>query len=190
MAKKKIIVGISGASGAILGICVLELLSQLDCEIHLIITPAAERTILEETNWSLEQVRSLAEHNEDPFDIGAAIASGSYHTDGMLVVPCAMRTLSAIANAYDHNLLVRAADVCLKEGRPLLLAVRETPMHLTHIRLMEQAALTGAIIFPPIPAFYFKEQSVEEMVNQLAARMLQRIGFHKVPVRYWPADKE
>ncbi len=182
---KRIILGMTGASGAILGIRALELLKESGVETHLIISPAARRTLTEETGRSVSEVEALAAFCYDPQDIGAPIASGSFVTDGMLVVPCSIKTLSAIANAYAENLIVRAADVCLKEGRPLVLAVRETPLHAGHLRLMRLAAAAGAVIFPPIPAFYGGPQTLDDLVTGLAGRMLLRLGIENEAYRRW-----
>jgi 4-hydroxy-3-polyprenylbenzoate decarboxylase len=173
---KRLVVGISGSSGAILGIRLLEVVRQLEIETHLIITPSGSRTILYETVWKVKDVAALASVIYKASDIGAAIASGSFKTMGMLVAPCSIKTLSAVANSYSDNLLTRAADVTLKEGRPLLLCVRETPLHAGHLRLMQQATEAGAVIFPPVPAFYTHPKSMAEIVDELVGRMLARIG--------------
>jgi 4-hydroxy-3-polyprenylbenzoate decarboxylase len=172
----KVILAITGASGAILGIRTLELLKEAGVETHLIVSRAAGQTLTSETDWAVEDVKALAFACYEPEDIGARLASGSFVTEGMLVVPCSIKTLSGIANSYDNDLVVRAADVCLKEGRQLILAVRETPLHSGHLELMQKAARAGAVIFPPVPAFYGKAQTVEELVDQLAGRMLLRMG--------------
>jgi 4-hydroxy-3-polyprenylbenzoate decarboxylase len=172
----KLIVAITGASGAIYGIRALELLKDLAIQTHLVISPSAEKTIASETIYSLDQVISLAAVCYDPHDLAAPISSGSFITRGMLVAPCSIKTLSAVANSYANNLIARAADVCLKEGRPLLLAVRETPLHLGHIRLLKQAASSGAIIFPPVPAFYTHPATLDDVVTQTIGRMLLRLG--------------
>jgi len=185
--KQRLIVGISGASGAILGIRLLEVLQPMPAETHLVLSPAARATILQETDWQIEDVIALADVVYEHGDIGAAIASGSYPTLGMVVIPCSIKTLSAIANAYSSNLLVRAADVSLKEGRPLVLVVREAPLHRGHLRLMELAAEAGAVIFPPLPAFYLRPQSVSEMVDQIVGRVLLRIGIDNDLYGQWQA---
>ncbi|PJF34734.1 MAG: 3-octaprenyl-4-hydroxybenzoate carboxy-lyase, partial [Candidatus Thermofonsia Clade 1 bacterium] len=150
----RLIVAISGASGAIYGIRLLEVLAQSDAiETHLIISPSARATIAQETSWTVRQVEALADVVHKPEDIGASIASGSFQTRGMIVAPCSIKMLSAVANSYNADLLARAADVQLKEGRPLLLLLRETPLHIGHLRLCVQAAENGAIIMPPVPAF-------------------------------------
>lgn len=182
---EKVIVAISGASGAIIGIKALQLLKSAGIETHLIISPAARQTILAETDWQVEEVAALADYSYDPHDIGAAIASGSFESDGMLVAPCSIKTLSAIANSYAKNLIVRAADVCLKEGRPLVLGVRETPFHTGHIRLMKLASKAGAVIFPLIPSFYGRPQTIDDLVTNLAGRMLLRLGIKNSAFRRW-----
>ncbi len=174
---KRLIVGISGASGAILAVRLLDALAQdSTVETHLIISPAARITLRSETDRPLHAIEALADVVYKPHDIGAAIASGSFPTDGMVVIPCSIKTLSAIAHSYAADLLTRAADVTLKEGRPLLLVVREAPLHLGHLRLMVQAAELGAIIFPPVPAFYARPPSVEALVDQTVGRILARLG--------------
>jgi 4-hydroxy-3-polyprenylbenzoate decarboxylase len=174
---KRLVVAISGASGAVLGVRLLEVMAGIDSvETHLVISPAGRITISDETDRSLKDVEALADVVYKPQDVGAVIASGSFHTDGMVVMPCSIKTLSAVANCYAGDLLSRAADVTLKEGRPLLLVVRETPLHLGHLRLMVQASEMGAIIFPPVPAFYAHLSSVEEMVDNTVGRVLARLG--------------
>jgi 4-hydroxy-3-polyprenylbenzoate decarboxylase len=186
---KRIIVAITGASGAILGIRILELLKEAGIKTHLIVSRAAEQTITSETDWAVADVKALASVCYEPQDIGARIASGSFVTEGMLVVPCSIKTLSGIANSYADDLVVRAADVCLKEGRKLLLAVRETPLHIGHLQLMQQAAQAGAIIFPPVPAFYGQAQSVDELVTNLAGRILLRMGIENDHYHHWGRDE-
>jgi 4-hydroxy-3-polyprenylbenzoate decarboxylase len=182
---KRIILAITGASGAILGIRTLELLQEAGAETHLVISTAARQTIQSETDWKLPNVESLASFRYDPQDIGARIASGSFTTDGMLIAPCSIKTLSGVANSYTDNLVVRAADVCLKEGRRLILAVRETPLHAGHLRLMQQATEAGAVIFPPVPAFYAAPKTVDELVTHLAGRMLLRLGVENERYPRW-----
>jgi 4-hydroxy-3-polyprenylbenzoate decarboxylase len=183
---KRLVIGLSGASGAILGVRLLEVLAGTDAvETHLVISPAARITISDETNRSPKDVESLAAVVYKPMDVGAAIASGSFHTDGMVVIPCSIKTLSAVANCYASDLLARAADVTLKEGRPLLLVVRETPLHLGHLRLMVQAAEMGAVIFPPVPAFYAHLSSIDEMVDNTVGRVLARLGIDNQLYARW-----
>ncbi|NLF74421.1 MAG: UbiX family flavin prenyltransferase [Chloroflexi bacterium] len=173
----RLIVGISGASGAILGIRLLEALRQDDSiETHLILTDAAKITIAQETGWKISDVEALADEVHKAGNIGASIASGSFQTKGMVVVPCSIKSLSAIAHSYADDLLARAADVQLKEGRPLVLVVRESPLHLGHLRLMVQAAEIGAVILPPMPAFYSEPQSLDDMINGIVGRILLRLG--------------
>ena len=185
---KKIIVAITGASGAILGIRTLELLKQAGVETHLVISRAARRTITSETDWQIKDVEALASASYDPQDIGARIASGSYLTEGMLVVPCSIKSLSGIANSYANDLVVRAADVCMKEGRKLILVVRETPLHPGHLHLMRQAAKSGAVIFPPVPAFYGDAQTVDDLLNNLVGRILLRMGIENDHYHPWDGD--
>ncbi len=172
----RLIVAITGASGAILGIRLLEALKSTSIEAHLVLSESAPLTIKQETDWRVEDVLSLADVTYDFHDIGARIASGSFATLGMVIIPCSIKTLSAVANSYTHDLLSRAADVTLKEGRPLVLVVRETPYHPGHLRLMSEAALAGAIIFPPVPAFYIRPNSVDDIINNTVGRVLARLG--------------
>lgn len=185
---KRIILAITGASGAILGIRALELLKEAGAETHLIISRAARQTITSETEWSISDVEKLANFTYNPDDIGARLASGSFVNDGMLVAPCSIKTLSGIANSYTDNLIVRAADVCLKEGRRLVLTVRETPLHAGHLRLMQLATEAGAVIFPPIPAFYGGARTVDELVTGLAGRMLLRMGLENEHYPRWDGE--
>ena len=175
--KKRIFVGISGASGAIYGIRLLEILQELaEVETHLVLSPAARRTIPLETDFSVEQVEALAFRNYKPADIAASISSGSFRANAMIVAPCSMKTVSGIASSYSDNLLLRAADVMLKDRRPLVLLVRETPLHLGHLRLLVQATEIGAIIMPPVPAFYHRPTTLEEVIDQTVNRALDLLG--------------
>ncbi len=174
---RRLIVGISGASGVIYGIRLLQVLQQGgEIETHLVLSAAARATIAQETNWKVSEVEALASVVHNPNDIGASIASGSFVTMGMVVVPCSIKTLAAVAACYSADLLSRAADVCLKEGRPLILCVRETPLHVGHLRLMTQAAESGAIIMPPVPAFYGNPSSLDEIIDGTIGRILLRLG--------------
>jgi flavin prenyltransferase len=184
-ARGRVILAITGASGAILGIRTLELLRKAGKETHLILSEAARQTIAAETDWDISKVEALADVCYDPRQVGARIASGSFVTDGMLVVPCSIKTLSGIANSYSSNLITRAADVCLKEGRNLILAVRETPLHAGHLRLMQQAGEAGALIFPPVPSFYSGRQTLDELVTDLAGRILLRFGIDNDAYSRW-----
>lgn len=188
MNQKRLVVGITGASGVILGIRLLEVLRSMAVEVHLVISPAAKATIAQETTWKVSDVLSLAEVVHNHADIGASIASGSFTTSGMVVVPCSIKTLSGIANSYAEDLISRAADVTLKEGRPLLLVVRETPLHRGHLRLMSLAAEAGAIIFPPVPAFYARPQSMEDIINNMVGRVLDRLGFENDLYLKWKEE--
>ncbi|NJN55940.1 MAG: UbiX family flavin prenyltransferase [Anaerolineae bacterium] len=170
---KRIIVGISGASGVLYGIRFLEVLHTVpDVETHLVMSSAASITIGLETEYTTEQVVSLADHQYRFKDIAATISSGSFKTDGMVVVPCSMKTLAGIAHSFSDNLLLRAADVVLKERRRLIIVPRETPLHLGHLRQMVQVTEMGAIVAPPMPAFYHKPQSVMAIVDQTVNRLL------------------
>jgi len=175
---KRIVVGMSGASGQIYGIRLLEVLrADPQVETHLVMTQAARITIAEETDWSPRDVEALATVSYRPVDVGAAIASGSFETVGMVVVPCSIKSLSAVAHSFADDLLSRAADVQLKEGRPVVLVVRETPLHLGHIELMAQGARIGCVIFPPMPAFYSRPETIDDIVNGTVGRILARLGF-------------
>lgn len=186
--QKRMILAITGATGAIYGLRTLEALKDQGIEVHLILSPVGEQILVEETGTSLTQVKTIADRTYQPDDLHAPIASGSYHTDGMLVVPCSIKTLSGIANSYANNLIQRAADVCLKEGRPLLLGVRETPLHHGHLRLMSLAAEAGAIVFPPMPSFYDKPETLDDLVNATVGRMLARIGVSNDRFQPWGED--
>jgi 4-hydroxy-3-polyprenylbenzoate decarboxylase len=184
--RKRLIVGISGASGAILGIRLLQVIRQAGlAESHLVISPAGRVAIAQETGWKVDDVETLADVTYDPHDVGAAIASGSFVTSGMAISPCSIKTLSAVAQCYTSNLMARAADVTLKEGRPLLLVVRETPLHAGHLRLMARAAHHGAVIFPPVPAFYARPQTVDAMIDGIVGRVLLRLGFENELYSRW-----
>lgn len=172
----RLIVGITGASGVIYGIRLLETLAQGDIETHLVMSSAAKLTISQETDWAINDVLALAKVVHPVGNIGASIASGSLDTLGMIVAPCSIKTLSAIANSFDADLMTRAADVQLKEGRPLLLLLRETPLHRGHIRLMQQAADNGAILMPPVPAFYNRPKTLDDIINDTVGRALARVG--------------
>jgi 4-hydroxy-3-polyprenylbenzoate decarboxylase len=170
---KRLIVGISGASGVIHGIRLLEVLRGVgDVEVHLVISNAGKRTIGLETDRSVEEVQGLADRCYQVGDIAAAIASGSFKTAAMVVVPCSMKTLSGIANSYADNLLIRAAEVTLKDHRRLVLVPRETPLHLGHLRLLVRVAEMGAVVMPPFPAFYHRPKTVGEIVDQTVNRIL------------------
>ena len=183
----RIIVAITGASGTIYGIRALEMLREIGAvETHLVVSPSALRTAAaEECGRSPDQIRDLADRVYSHRDIGAPIASGSFCCDGMLVAPCSIKTLSGIAHCYADDLVVRAADVCLKERRRVVLMVRETPLHAGHIALMDQATRSGAVIMPPVPAFYTLPKTILELVDQTVGRALDQFGLHHPLVRRW-----
>ncbi len=169
----RLIIGISGASGVIYGIRLLEVLStKKDIETHLVISEAGETNIRYETDWEIEDIRSLANFYYDINDTGACLASGSFKRDGMIVAPCTVKTMSALAHSYNENLLIRAGDVTLKERGKLVLVVRETPLHLGHIRSMERLTEMGAIIFPPVPAFYHQPQTIQDIIDHNVGKIL------------------
>ena len=173
--KQRLIVGISGASGAIYGIRLLEVLQQLpEIDTHLIISKAAKRTIVLETDYKVDQVEKLADEVLPDHDIAASVSSGSYKTSGMVVIPCSIKTLSGIANSYADNLLVRAADVVLKEQRKLVLVLRETPLHLGHTQLMTRSIEIGATLLPAMPAFYHRPSTIDDLINQTVNRVLDQ----------------
>lgn len=173
---KRIIVGISGASGVIYGIRLLDVLRSVpDVETHLVMTPSAVTTIGLETDYTAEQVNALADVTYSHKNIAAKISSGSFKTDGMIVAPCSMKTLAGITLSFSDNLLLRAADVVLKDRRRLVLLPRETPLHLGHLRLMVQATELGAIVVPPMPAFYHRPQTIDDVVNQTVNRVLDLV---------------
>jgi 4-hydroxy-3-polyprenylbenzoate decarboxylase len=181
----RLIVAITGASGAIYGIRALELLRAAGAETHLVVSPSGVRTIAEETDRSLDDVQALATHVHGFRDIGASIASGSFPVDGMLVAPCSVKTLSAIAHCGTDELIARAADVQLKERRRVVLLFRETPLHAGHIAIMERATMNGAIVMPPVPAFYHRPATIDDIVTQTVGRALDLFGIDAKAVRRW-----
>ena len=184
----RIVVGISGASGVIYGVRILEMLQGADIETHLVMTRSAEITLAYETDRKVRDVKDLASKVYGQDDIAAAISSGSFRTRGMIVAPCSIRSLSEIAYGQTTGLLTRAADVVLKERRRLVLLLRETPLHLGHIRAMAAATEAGAIVMPPVPAFYAKPQSLEEMVDHTVGRALDLFDIDVGAVRRWGED--
>ncbi len=185
-ATKRIIVGITGASGVIYGVRCLQLLREIEgVETHAVISPAAFLTAQSEIDMTSDEVRALPDVLHGFRDIGASIASGSFKTEGMLVAPCSVKTLSGIANCYSDQLLVRAADVCLKERRRLVLMLRETPLHAGHIALMDTVTRAGAILMPPVPAFYSRPKSLDEMVTHTVGRALDLFGIETGAVKRW-----
>lgn len=186
--KKRLIVGITGASGAVYGVRLLEKLRELcadSIQTHLVITPSAEKTISLETDYSISETRELADFVHGYADIAAPISSGSFVTMGMVVVPCSIRTLSDIAHSRADNLLVRSADATLKEGRKLVIVPRETPLHKGHIRLMLTAAENGAVILPPMPAFYHNPKTVDDIVDQTVGKILDQFGVEHDIYKRW-----
>jgi len=185
-ATTRLIVGIAGASGAIYGIRLLEVLrARREVETHLVITKPGERTIAEETSYRVAEVREMASVVHPLTDIGASIASGSFRTVGMVVIPCSIHTVSSVAYCQSDNLLTRAADVVLKERRKLVLVVRETPLHPGHLKAMLAAAEAGAVILPPVPAFYSQPKTVEDIVDHTVGRVLDQFGIEHDLVRRW-----
>jgi len=185
MQRAPLIVGISGASGAVLGVRMLEVLRTTDVEVHLVMSKAAELTLSLETDLKRDQLRSLAHTTYNITDVAAAISSGSFPTMGMVVIPCSIRTMSEIASGVTSNLLTRAADVVLKERRRLVLVVRETPLHTLHLRTMASLSEAGAIIAPPVPGFYARPKSVDDIVMHTVGRVLDLFGIEAGVVKRW-----
>lgn len=174
---QRIIIGLTGSSGVAYGIRLLDVLRFVaDVETHLIVSAAAKQTLALETSYSLRDVQAMADVVYDDRDIAAAISSGSFITSGMIIIPCSIKTLSGIANSYNDTLITRAADVVLKEKRKLILVVRETPLHLGHLRLMTNVVEIGAILFPPMPAFYHQPKTVQDIIDQTVNRILDQYG--------------
>ena len=187
--KKRLIIALTGASGAIYGIRALQALQAADdIETHLVISPSAQYIIAEETDMAVDDIKALADQVHNFKDIGASLSSGSYQTLGMLIAPCSVKTLSGIANCYDDNLIVRAADVCLKERRTVVALLRETPFHLGHIKIMEQATLNGSIVMPPVPAFYHRPTTIDGIVNQTVGRALDLFDLDVNLVERWKEE--
>lgn len=180
-----IIVGISGATGVIYGVELLRALKTLGHLTHLIITEMGIRTLAIETDVTLDELRSLASVVHGNKDLAASVSSGSFRTRGMIVAPCSVKTLSGIANSFAQNLLIRAADVTLKERRPLVLVFRETPLHLGHLRLMVRAAEMGATLLPPLPAFYSRPRSIDDLIRQTVGRTLDQLGIEHALAERW-----
>ena len=189
---RRLIVGISGASGVIYGVRLLELLCETDVETHLVMSKSAELTLAYETDFKPKDVKAMASVNHPSTDIGAAISSGSFPTMGMVIAPCSIRTMSEIATGVTSSLLSRAADVVLKEKRRLVLALRETPLHGGHLRTMTTLADIGAVVAPIVPAFYTKPKSVDDIINHTVGRLLDFFGIETGVVRRWqggPAEE-
>ncbi len=182
----RLIVGISGASGVVFGVRMLEVLrDQADVETHLVISNGGKLNISLETDWSVKDVEALADEVHSDQNLAATIASGSFKTGGMVIAPCSMKTMSGVVNSYADTLVVRAADVVLKENRPLVLMPRETPLHVGHCRLLYDAARMGATIAPPMPAFYNDPQSIDDLINHNVGRILDLFGLDNSIVKRW-----
>lgn len=182
---KKIVIGITGASGSIYGIRMIEALRCLSVETHVVISKSAHKTIKYETDYTLEQIKNLSDYFYDPSDIGASISSGSFLVQGMVIAPCSIKTLSSIAHSFNDNLITRAADVQLKEKRKLVIMLRETPLHLGHIRLMQSIAEMGGVILPPIPSFYHNPTSIDDIVNHSVGKALDQFGIEADLFKRW-----
>ncbi|MGD0319903.1 MAG: UbiX family flavin prenyltransferase [Nitrososphaerales archaeon] len=181
----RLVIGISGASGSVCGIRALEILKELGVETHLILTEAARETIHLETNYKTTEVEGLATEAHGIGDIASKLASGSFRTDGMAIIPCSMKSLSGVASGYADNLLLRAAEVTLKERRPLVLVVRETPLTLIDLENMVAAARAGAVVLPAMPAFYHRPKTIDDLVNQVAGKALELLGVEHGFSRRW-----
>ena len=187
---KRIVVGITGATGSIYGVRLLELLRGIpEVEIHLVISTPGKRTIVEETDYAVRDVEALAHRVYENKDIGAALASGSFRTAGMIIAPCSIKTASAVAYCRSDTLIARAADVTLKEGRPLILLVRETPLHAGHLRCLLALAEMGAVLLPPMPAFYHRPKQIEDLIVHTLARALDRLGLPHRLVEEWQGTR-
>lgn len=187
---KRIVVGITGATGSIYGVRLLELLRGIpEVEIHLVISTPGKRTIVEETDYAVRDVEALAHRVYENKDIGATLASGSFRTAGMIVAPCSIKTASAVAYCRSDTLIARAADVTLKEGRPLILLVRETPLHAGHLRALLALAEMGAVLLPPMPAFYHRPKQIEDLIVHTLARALDRLGLPHRLVEEWQGTR-
>lgn len=190
MQRPRLIVGISGATGVLYGVRLLQIARSLNLETHLVVTKAGERTLAYETDLTTQELRGMADYSYPDADIGAAIASGSFTTIGMVVAPCSVRSLAEIAHCTTDGLLTRAADVCLKERRRLVLLFRETPLHAGHIRSMAAATENGAIVFPPVPAFYTRPETVADIVDHTIGRVLDLVGLDAGLARWTGQNKQ
>ncbi len=187
---KRIVVGISGASGVIYGIRLLKVLRETEWETHLVISEAAKQNILLETSLAVKEVEDLADKVYDPKNQAAAISSGSFKTSGMIIVPCAIKTLSGVAHSFNENLLIRAADVTLKEGRRLILVVRETPLHKGHLALMQKVVDLGGIILPPVPAFYTSPKSIDDLIDHTIGKILDVMEIDHTLYKRWEGEEK
>ena len=188
--KNRIVVGISGASGVIYGVRLLELLRETDFETHLVLSNAGRLNIEIETDYDPDDVEAMADYTYDHKDMAASLSSGSFLTQGMVVAPCTIKSLSGIANSYNENLLVRAADVTLKEKRKLALVIRETPLHIGHLRLMTQAAEMGAHLLPPVPSFYHQPKTLQDIIDQTIGKVFDYMGVEHDLFKRWGENKE
>ena len=186
--KKRLVVAMSGASGVIYGIRLLELMKDMPYETHLVISQAAKLNIEIETSYKPNDVEAMADFSYNYRDMAASLASGSFLTEGMVVIPCTIKTLSGIANSYTDNLLVRAADVSLKEKRKLVLVVRETPLHMGHLRLMTQAAEMGAHMLPPVPSFYHHPKTIQDIIDQTIGKVFDYLGIEHELFKRWGSE--
>lgn len=188
---RRLVIGISGATGAIYGVRLLEVLStSKEIETHLVISDPAKQTIEHELEIGVKEVEALADFVYDVNDIGACISSGSFKTDGMVIAPCSIKTMSALANCYNTNLLIRAGDVTIKEGRPLVIVLRETPLHAGHLRQMMELAQLGVVILPPVPAFYHKPKTIDDIVNHTIGKILDRFNIDHNLFARWAGLKD
>ena len=186
MAQRRIIIGISGSSGAVYGARLVEVLAgQADVETHLVISSGAEATIKYETSYDPAEIKDQADAAYGDDELGAAIASGTFLTDGMVIAPCSIKTLSAVAHSYDATLIARAADVCLKERRRLVLVVRETPLHLGHLRTMAAVTEAGAVVLPPVPGFYTRPETIDDIVDHTVTKILDQFGIDAGLIERW-----
>lgn len=186
---KKLIIGVTGASGVIYGIRFLEMLKKLEIETHLVISKSANIAIKCETDYSIDSVKKLADFVYNPVDIGARISSGSFQTDGMVILPCSMKSLSAIANGYEENLLIRSASVIMKEQKKLVLMIRETPLHAIHLENMLKLAKCGVAIAPAVPAFYNNPSSIDDLITHSLARILDLFNIDASAINRWDGVK-
>ncbi len=186
----RIIVGISGATGVVYGVRMLKALKASGVETHLVVTQSAIKNLIIETEYTAADLEALAHTVYDVEDIGAAVASGSYKVDGMVVIPCSIKTLSAVANSFNYNLLVRAADVTLKERRRLVLVVRETPLHEGHLELMAKVTRIGGIIMPPVPAFYHMPKTIDDLIDQTVGKVLDLFSIDAKLFKRWGSKDE
>jgi 4-hydroxy-3-polyprenylbenzoate decarboxylase len=183
---RRIVIGITGSTGAVYAVRLLEQLrARGGFEVHLVVSAPGKRTLAEETDFALKDVEALADVVHDNKDIGAPVASGTFRTEGVVIVPCSIKTASAVATGHTDTLISRAGDVALKEGRPLIMVVRETPLHLGHLRLLATLAELGAVILPPMPAFYLRPRTVDDIVNHTVGRILDRLGIEHDLVPEW-----